>query len=161
MNRIQDYSKLDLGCGYNKPAGYITIDSRACCEPDYVIDIARDGLKLFEDSTIDEVRAWDFLEHIPIGSAMFVIGEIWSVLKPNGLFESMTPDCEQGQGHWQDPTHRTPWCENSWLYYSMPHLRKLYDIKAEFNIERIERIPLAGAHMPRVFHLHVLARAIK
>ena len=148
-------SRLNLGCGFRRLDGYENIDKRKSVCPDLVCDITN-GLP-YHDNSVDEIRAWDFLEHIPIGKTILVMEEIWRVLKPGGIFESFTPDAENGQGAFQDPTHVSFWVENSWLYYSQSAYRKLYDIKADFEIEKIIKVP--GVN--RVHHLHVIARARK
>jgi len=149
--------KLNLGSGFRSMVGYQNIDIQARCNPDLVCDVT-DGLP-YDESSIDEVRAWDFLEHIPLGKTVNVIEEIWRVLKPGGLFESYTPDAEYGQGAFQDPTHVSFWVENSWLYYSHPAYRDLYGIRAEFYPIDMKRI--ATDEEGRVYHLHVKATAKK
>lgn len=149
--------KLNLGSGFRPQAGFINIDNSMKCEPDVLCDVT-DGLP-YDDSSVDEVRAWDLLEHIPIGKIIFVIEEVWRVLKAGGLFESFTPDAERGQGAFQDPTHVSFWVENSWLYYSHPAYRQLYDIKANFEPIDIRRV--ATDEHSRVYHLHVKAIAKK
>jgi predicted SAM-dependent methyltransferase len=151
--------KLNLGSGYNPQQGYINIDNNSETNPDVLNDIVKDGLCTFDDDTVDEVLAKDFLEHIPAGEkVIFVITEIWRVLKHGGLFLSITPDAEHGQGAFQDPYHISFWCENSWLYYSHPEYRKLYSIKANFSIDNIAR---GGNEYRRVQYLQVAARAVK
>jgi len=144
--------KINLGCGNKKLDGYTNIDIQERVNPDIVCDVLK-GLP-YENNSVDEVRAWDFLEHIKIGKTIGVIEEIWRVLKPGGKFESFTPDAEYGQGAFQDPTHVSFWVEDSWLYFSVPVYRDLYDIKASFKIEmrRINTDP-----MRRIFHIHVVA----
>lgn len=121
--------KLNLGCGYNKTDGFLNIDNRECVKPDIVIDVEK-GLP-FNDNSIDEVTAKDFLEHIPIGKTVFVIEEIYRVLKNGGIFYSFTPSTD-GRGAFQDPTHVSFWNKNSWLYYTIDDYRNLYGIKAKF-----------------------------
>ena len=146
---------LNLGCGIAHVKGYINIDNRAEVKPDLICDII-EGLP-YEDNSVDIVRAHDFLEHIPIGKTIGVIDEIWRVLKPGGRFKSLTPDAEYGQGAYQDPTHLSFWVENSWIYYSEPKAQASCGTKANFKINNIERL-LTGN---RVYHLHVVAEAIK
>ena len=160
---------LNLGCGFDHKKGYINIDNRVEVSPDLVCDIipseytnhnydiVRRGGLPYGDNSVDMVRAYDFLEHIPTGKTIGVIDEIWRVLKPGGKFESLTPDAEYGQGAFQDPTHISFWVENSWLYFSEPNARALYNIKANFEIKTLERIQTGD----RVYHLHVIAEAIK
>jgi len=146
---------LNLGCGYRKLDGFVNIDTRKEVNPDLVHDVIP-GLP-YDDNSVDQVRADDFLEHIPIGKTVHVISEIWRVLKPGGVFESSTPDAEYGQGAFQDPTHVSFWVENSWLYYSDPAHRGLYGVEANFKIESITRKEIGN----RVYPLHVIAKAVK
>mgnify|MGYP001596238605 CR=1 FL=1 len=147
--------RLNLGCGYALQSGYVNIDNRAEVNPDLVCDVL-EGLP-YDDNSVDEVRAFDFLEHIPIGQTVNVISEIWRVLKPGGRFESFTPDAQHGQGAFQDPYHISFWVENSWLYFSDKASRDLYGTVADFEIESIKRVESG----PDVFHLHVIGRARK
>ena len=123
--------KLNLGCGFRKKAGHVNVDIQARVEPDLICDVAQ-GLP-FADSTIDEVRAFDFLEHIPLGKTMGVIEEIWRVLKPDGLLEHFTPSTD-GRGAFQDPTHLSFWNINSWLYFANDGYRNLYGARANFKV---------------------------
>jgi predicted SAM-dependent methyltransferase len=151
-----DRVKINLGCGKNKQDGYVNIDIQERVKPDVVCDVLK-GLP-YEDSSVDEVRAFDFLEHIETIKNISVIEEIWRVLRPGGKFESFTPDAECGQGAFQDPTHVSFWTEGRWLYFSHPAYRDLYGIKANFRIQmqRVNTDPIN-----RIFHLHVIAFAIK
>ncbi|MEN6615118.1 MAG: methyltransferase domain-containing protein, partial [Syntrophorhabdus sp.] len=124
--------------------------------PDLLCDVL-EGLP-YPDSTIDMIRADDFLEHIPIGKTVQVITEIWRVLKPGGIFESSTPSTD-GRGAFMDPTHVSFWNCNSWLYYSDPQYRGLYGIKADFEIESIEDKEINPGM--GIVHTHVIGRARK
>jgi len=146
--------KLNLGCGFNQIDGFINIDSREEVGPDLVCDICQ-GLP-YDDNSVSEVRAFDFLEHISIGKTVFVIEEIWRVLKEGGKFESFTPSTD-GRGAFQDPTHVSFWNMNSWLYYSHPAYRDLYGIKANFEIEMCKNV---SSEM-NIIHTHVIAKAKK
>ena len=121
--------RINLGSGYRNQEGYTNIDNRYECDPDIVCDIT-EGIP-YKDSTVHEVRAYDILEHIPIGKTSFVINEIWRVLVPDGLFKSMTPSTD-GRGAFQDPTHVSFWNINSWLYYTDDNYRDLYGTRASF-----------------------------
>lgn len=129
--------KLNLGSGNKKLDEYINIDIDPECEPDFVLDI-NNGLP-YDDNSIDEVRAHDFLEHIPLGKTIFVINEIWRVLKPGGTFEHFTPSTD-GRGAFQDPTHLSFWNRNSWIYFSAGIYGGQYGIKAAFEIEQLRDI---------------------
>jgi predicted SAM-dependent methyltransferase len=146
---------LNLGCGYCKLFKFVNIDNRKEVKPDKLCDVLK-GLP-YDDNSVDSVVANDFLEHIPIGKTIAVVTDIWRVLKPDGIFRSLTPDAQKGQGAFQDPTHVSFWVKNSWLYYSHPAYRNLYGIKANFKIEQMERIKTGDD----VYHLHVIAKAVK
>jgi len=120
---------LNLGCGYRKIENAVNIDSRAVVGPDLICDVT-EGLP-FSDDSVDQVFATDFLEHIKPDDVIGVIEEIYRVLKPNGFFFSLTPSTD-GRGAFQDPTHRSFWNINSFIYYSDDEHRKLYGIKAKF-----------------------------
>lgn len=121
--------KLNLGSGYRKLEGYLNIDNRYECDPDLLCDVLQ-GLPI-DDSSVFEVRAFDFLEHLPLGKTIPVIEEVYRVLVPGGLFASMTPSTD-GRGAFQDPTHLSFWNSNSWIYYTDDLHRNLYGIAAKF-----------------------------
>lgn len=123
--------KLNLGCGKKKVEGYINIDILEMVKPDIVLDVERYGLKQFDDNSINEVRAFDFLEHIRIGKTVFVIEEIYRVLKPDGKFEHLTPSTD-GRGAFQCPLHVSFWNINSWLFWLMPDDRDVHGITAKW-----------------------------
>ncbi len=125
--------RLNLGSGFRKQEGYVNIDNRKETNPDLVLDVTK-GLP-YGDSTVDEIRAYDFLEHIPSGqSVVNTIEEIYRVLKPNGKLDHFTPSTD-GRGAFQDPYHLSYWNENSWKYYMEDDYRNLYGTKAKFSGE--------------------------
>lgn len=122
--------KIDLGCGFRKPEGYIGIDNRDVCNPDLVCDIEK-GLP-FHDNTVSEIRCFDFLEHVHQDKVFFVMDEIWRVLVPNGRFEILVPSTD-GRGAHMDPTHRSYWNINSFWYWIRDEYRHLYQTRAKFS----------------------------
>lgn len=146
--------KLNLGCGRKHMPGYINIDIQERIKPDVVCDVVQ-GLP-FKDNSIDEVRAYDFLEHIPLGSTMFVVNEIWRVLKPGGGFEHFTPSTD-GRGAFQDPTHVSFWNIHSWIYYTHDEYRDIYDIRAKFNIQNLQDVKTGE----QIIHTYGRLNAVK
>ena len=128
--------KLNLGSGEKKLGGYINIDIDPGCNPDVFFDLSKNALP-FHDNSVDEIRAFDFLEHIPLGKTIFVVDEIWRVLKPGGKFEHHTPSTD-GRGAFQDPTHLSFWNINSWLYFCEGSLA--FNIKSRFKVELLRDI---------------------
>ncbi len=90
--------KVDLGCGVNKPEGYIGIDN--VTEADIRADL-RVGIPLAANSA-EEVRAKDFLEHIP--DTIAIMNECWRVLEPGGALEIIVPRWPHVDAV-KDPTH--------------------------------------------------------
>ena len=147
--------KLNLGCGEKKIDGYENIDKDLNVEPDFCFDI-EDGLP-YDDNSIDEIRAYDFLEHVHPGKVVFVMNEIWRVLKPGGRFEHFTPSTD-GRGAWQDPTHVSFWNYNSWFYYTNKDFRK-YGIKALFKTISLQDVITDSIF--NVIHTRGIMEAIK
>jgi len=147
--------KLNLGSGYRNLEGYINIDIRESVNPDMVADLSKEFP--FESNSVDEVRAFDFLEHIPLGKTIDVIEEIFRVLKPDGFFEHSTPSTD-GRGAWMDPTHVSFWNRNSWLYFCNPAWN-IYNIKARFGIIKLE--DKVTDESLNIIHTHGLMYAIK
>ena len=124
-----DMTKLNLGCGFRKKTGYVNIDNRKVCKPDLMCDIS-EGLP-FGSNSVVEVWAHDFLEHIVSDKVIFVMREIWRVLEPGGILDHFTPSTD-GRGAFQDPTHRSFWNINSWLYYQDDAYRQLIQTPVKF-----------------------------
>lgn len=145
--------KLNLGSGDRYVQDYINIDNRKEVNPDLIHDI-NFGLP-YPDGSVDEVRAYDILEHIPLGKTVSLIEEIHRVLRHGGKFEHFTPSTD-GRGAFQDPDHKSFWNVNSWLYFMDDRYRRLYRIKAKF--EGTNDDILTEAH---VVHTHGILYAVK
>jgi len=68
----------------------------------------------FNTSSVDFVRAYDIIEHLP--DKIFTMNELWRVLKPGCQAEIAVPTTN-GPGAFQDPTHVSFWNLRSFLYY--------------------------------------------
>ena len=148
--------KLNLGCGLRKMGkGFINIDNRPEVKPDSVHDII-EGLP-YEDNSVDEIMAVDFLEHLERHEVLNLMDEIWRVLKHGGKFQHRTPSSD-GRGAFQDPYHKSFWNINTWRYYfTDPLYRELYGTKANFNIVYLEDIWIED----KVLDTHCIYEAIK
>ena len=139
---------VDLGCG-DQVRGDVRIDRTA--EGTTATDICWLGFEPIPlaDNVADEVRAFDFLEHVPWivyaredgkwvehRPGVFLMDEVWRILKPEGLFDTHTP-MAPNQEAFQDPTHVSFWAPRTPLYFTAEHaLRTRYGIKACFRIIR-------------------------
>ena len=149
--------RLNLGCSDAHVNGWLNVD---LCQPaDVIADLSERWP--WEDSSVDEIYAADIFEHIgdcphtlehncercnpffedgPLrhwSGRIHVMNESWRVLKPGGILTMECPDAAKGAGHFQDPTHVTPWTPNGLQYYtdgSPAHTRfaKAYGITARF-----------------------------
>ena len=90
--------KVDLGCGVNKPVGYVGIDN--VTEADIRADL-REGIP-FGDNEVAKVRAKDILEHLP--DTIAIMNECWRVLEPGGALEIIVPRFPHIDAV-KDPTH--------------------------------------------------------
>ncbi len=124
--------RLNLGCGFRKEGEtWINIDIRPEVNPDVIADIEK-GLS-YADSSVDEIRAHDVLEHINPDKVIFVMSEIHRVLKSDGVLHFFIPSTD-GRGAFQDPSHRSFWNINSWLYYVNSDWHALYPTYPFFRV---------------------------
>ena len=120
---------LDLGGGFNKPAGYTGIDLVGA---DVTCDL-EEGIP-YPDSSAAVIRAYDFVEHIR--DSVHLMNEIYRVLVPGGWLLLSIPSTD-GRGAFQDPTHVSFWNENSLMYYTDPNMAKwVRGIKCKFQTSR-------------------------
>lgn len=96
--------KLNLGCGYNKIAGYVNVDHDPKCQPDIVADL--EERLPFEDSSVDEIIMFHVLEHLgqDVKTYFAFWKELYRVLKPEGELKITVPHWNHENFH-HDPTH--------------------------------------------------------
>ena len=148
-HRIGDL-KIDLGCGRHKELGWFGIDCQALPCVDLVCD-CNERIPL-ESDVAQEVRAYDFLEHIRNDRRIHIMNEIWRILKHGGIFTSSTPSTD-GRGAFQDPTHFS-----FWNHYQSDELRSLYGIEAKFDIITVDTTPTDSLG---ICHVTASLRAVK
>lgn len=102
--------KLNLGCGAVKLPGYVGVDVRPV--GDVVADLC--GNWPFGDESVDRICASHLVEHLP--EPLHTMSEAFRVLKSGGQFEIDVPSTN-GMGAFQDPTHKSFWNLNSFIYY--------------------------------------------
>lgn len=98
--------KLDIGCGPNKGEGFLGVDIHAFKGVDVVHDIRKTPWP-WKDSSVEEVRCNQFLEHLTAQERVRFMNELGRILIPGGKATVVTP-------HWAsmraygDPTHVWP-----------------------------------------------------
>lgn len=114
--------KIDLGSGPYKPDGFLGVDKRRFPGIDVLADL--EGTWPFKDNSVEEVRAAHVMEHLP--DSVRSMGELYRILIPGGTAFIEVPSTN-GMGAFQDPTHRSFWNRNTFLYFDKrSKLGKLY-----------------------------------
>jgi predicted SAM-dependent methyltransferase len=125
--------RLNLGACDRRVDGFLSVD---ICEPaDQIADLSKPWP--WADSSVEEVKAFDVIEHIE--DRIHFMNELHRVLQRGGRVEIVTPNAAKGAGYFQDPTHKSPWCMNSFQYYeagsyAVQRLADSYGITARFRI---------------------------
>jgi predicted SAM-dependent methyltransferase len=127
--------KLNLGCADRALCEFVGVD----IAPGPMVDVIADLRQPWpwETSSIDEVRAHDIFEHLP--DRIHTMNELHRVLKPGARAIVEVPNAAKGAGQWQDPTHVSGWCRNSFQYFraesfAQNRLAKAYGITARFKV---------------------------
>lgn len=125
--------RLNLGAADRRIDGFLAVD--ICPPADIIADLALPWP--WPDSSVEEVLAYDIIEHI--ADRVHFMNELHRVLRPGARATIETPNAARGAGYFQDPTHKSPWCLNSFQYFqdgSFAHnrLARSYGITARFKI---------------------------
>lgn len=130
---LEGLDKIDLGGGFNCPAGYKSIDLAGA---DITANLSK-GIPL-PDNSVGIIRAHDFLEHI--ADKQFMMSEIHRVLADGGWALISVPSTD-GRGAFQDPTHISYWNENAFWYWTRKELAQyIRNDKIKFQEFRLETI---------------------
>lgn len=82
--------KLNLGSGDSKLPGFVSVDKY-----DTTADIRADICELpFDDNSIDEIVAYQVIEHLEYNKSQQMFDEMYRVLKPGGTAIVETPDID-------------------------------------------------------------------
>ena len=121
--------KIDLGARFNHDPIYESVDLK---NADINCDLNQKWP--FEDNSVAVIRATDIFEHLqdPINA----MKECYRVLKPGGWIIGQVPSTD-GRGAFQDPTHKSFWNENSFLYYTDQNWSRWIDTPVRFQAIRL------------------------
>ncbi|MBW4549911.1 MAG: class I SAM-dependent methyltransferase [Aphanocapsa sp. GSE-SYN-MK-11-07L] len=149
--------RVDLGCGTKKTAGFLGVDIFPAAGVDIVADLNQ-GFP-FNDSCVAELRAYDFIEHLP--DRISTMNEIWRVCQPGAQVDLFVPSTD-GRGAFQDPTHVSYWNINSFMYYCIDfpdylQLCQQYGFKGAFKIIKLDQIESPN----QVTHVRAILRVVK
>lgn len=155
--------KVDLGGGIDPVPGYTVLDRMAGIRCDL------EGSWPLADGAVGLLRAHDIVEHLR--EPVHTMNEAYRVLAPGGWLMIHVPSA-LGQGAFQDPTHRSFWVKNSFLYYTdRRYARYVPEFTGRFAVSRViewfpsrwhreENVPYVEAHLlclkPGYAHMGVL-----
>ncbi len=120
---------VEVGGRMNAKAGYETVDLR---DADIIADLNEKWP--FEDNSIGCLRSYDVFEHLR--DTIHTMKELYRVLAPGGYAFIQVPSTD-GRGAFQDPTHKSFFNENSFLYYTTRDKNKYIDCPVRFQAIRL------------------------
>jgi predicted SAM-dependent methyltransferase len=105
--------KINIGCGTSPLAGYVNTDIVKVPGVDMVFDLDISPWP-FDDSSCDEVRAWDVFEHVE--KPLVFMNEAYRVLCNGGRLLIRSP-YYRAMCAFTDPTHRRFCTPDTWDYW--------------------------------------------
>ena len=150
---------LNLGASDRQFPGFLSVDIAP--PADQIADLSKPWP--WPDSSVDAVHAHDIFEHLP--DRIQTMNELWRVLKPGGTATIELPNAAKGAGQWQDPTHKSAWCMNSFQYFehgsfAVNRLAAAYGIKARFKVVSLTEREYQDAH-EKVWKITAVLQAVK
>jgi hypothetical protein len=122
------FRRLELGGAMAARDGFETVDrinAQILCDLDQPWP--------FADSSVGVIRAYDIFEHLR--DSVHTMRECYRVLAPGGWVFAQVPSTD-GRGAFQDPTHKSFWNENSWLYFTHMNWARYIDTPVRFQAVR-------------------------
>lgn len=105
---------IELGCGMQKPKGFIGIDMVPLEGVDIVASV-EDGLGFIPDNSVDLISSRHFLEHVK--NYEYLLKEIHRVLKPEGVHRAIVPYFANPH-YYSDYTHKQSFGIYSFDYFA-------------------------------------------
>lgn len=107
--------KLDLGCGLTPRKGFVGVDLYTGPRKVDLFDFPWP----WADDSVDDVWCSHFIEHMPRGSWVPFVDELWRILKPGASATILHPNLKSARA-FQDPTHQDFIPVERWFYVQRP-----------------------------------------
>jgi predicted SAM-dependent methyltransferase len=151
--------KLNLGACDRPVAGFVSVDIAA--PADCITDLSKQWP--WADSSVVEIKAFDVIEHV--ADRVHFMNEMHRVMKAGAIATIETPNAARGAGFFQDPTHKSPWCLNSFQYFeseSFAHKRlaRSYGITAAFRVVSLTELSYQDVR-EEVWKITAILEAVK
>lgn len=148
--------RLNLGAADRRIPGFLSVDIAP--PSDVIADLSRRWP--WDDNTVDDVFAADIFEHLP--DQIHTWNELHRVMKPGAKAVIEVPNAAKGAGFFQDPTHRSPYCMNSFQYirkgsFAHTRLAKSYGLSASFDVLELKEHEYKDEYEP-VFKIVAVLR---
>lgn len=154
--------KLNLGANDRRFDGFLSVD--IVPPADFIADLTQPWP--WEDSSVDEVLAYDVFEHLP--NKRHTLNELWRVLKNGARATIQVPHATDGDGGHCDLTHVSYWTTSDFEYvqkgnYARERFRNsaYYGIKADFNVLKVETTRHRRSFGGYVVEILVVLEAVK
>lgn len=119
--------KINLGAGYKKIDGFLTIDDDPLTNPDYLLNIEKDKLP-FENNSVEYVIAHHILEHIGEGFIP-LMKELHRVCAHGAIIDILAPH-HFHELFYNDPTHRRPITVESMKLFSKKYNTEMIKVQS-------------------------------
>jgi SAM-dependent methyltransferase len=110
--------KLNIGAGHTYISGFVNVDISE--RADVTLDLSKDRLP-FEDNSVELVFSLHTLEHIP--DYLFALGELYRVLRHDGVMLLKLPYATLTEYHLVNPYHLHDFSEHSFDFFDPKRLK--------------------------------------
>lgn len=108
--------RIDIGCGPNKKDGHVGVDQYGFPNVDVVMRLCESNPLPFDDNSVESVHCSHFIEHLEAYARVWLVNELYRVLKPGGEAQIIAPHWAASRAY-GDPTHVWPPVSEFWFYY--------------------------------------------
>ncbi len=147
---MNNFKKLNLGCGDDIREGYLNVDFEKIPGVDKVYDLNKLPYP-FKDGTFDEIVMRNVLEHL--NDAYLVMKEIHRIASPRGTVKIRVPHFSSNNA-WGDLQHKRGFNSETFLNKNMTSLFRIKNQQITFSHYRFFMRPIASGN-PVFYEKHL------